>query len=128
MTIDMETITRLHKSIKTNIEVATVLYKERLYEEFAQNNIFLQKEILYNSIAYAKVQEGTSIPQDILKNYAKEPSDELHISDDVSDSIIQELIQYIPIVLEKQKEYFPIETSQKGRYDLLFKGVLHYIK
>jgi len=128
MTIDMETITRLKESIKTNIEVATTLHKERLYKEFAQNNLFLQKEILLNSITYAKIKEDTSSPQQILNSYEKEPSNELHISEDVPDFIIEELHQHIAVVLKKDKEHFPIESSQKGRYDLLFKGVLHYIK
>jgi len=124
----METITRLDETIKENIELATILHKERLYEEFAQNNLFLQKKILFDSIAYAKVKEDTNNPQEIFDNYAKEPSNELHISAEVPDSTIQELLQHINVVLEKEKEYFPIDPSQNGRYDLLFKGTLHYIK
>jgi hypothetical protein len=128
MIIDMATITRLNEDIKENIELATILHKERLYEEFAQNNLFLQKEILFNSIAYAKVKEDTNNLQEILHNYEKEPNRELYISEDVPDAIIHELLQHITTVLKKGREYFPIEASQNGRYDLLFKGVLHYIK
>lgn len=128
MIIDMATITRLNEDIKENIELATILHKERLYEEFAQNNLFLQKEILFDSIAYAKVKEDANNLQEILHNYEKEPNSELYISEEVPDAIIHELLQHITTVLKKGREYFPIEASQNGRYDLLFKGVLHYIK
>ena len=128
MIIDMTTITRLNEDIKENIELATILHKERLYEEFAQNNLFLQKEILFNSIAYAKVKEDANNLQEILHNYEKEPNSELYISEEVPDAIIHELLLHITTVLKKGREYFPIEASQNGRYDLLFKGVLHYIK
>jgi len=43
MIINMETISRIEEDIKSNIELATILHKDRLYEEFAENNIFLQK-------------------------------------------------------------------------------------
>ena len=128
MIINMETISRIKEDIKSNIELATILHKERFYEEFAKNNIFLQKEILLNSIAYAKIKEGTNSPQEIHNNYEKESDSEIHISDDVPNALMLELFEYIPVVLEKQKEYFHIDSSQNGRYNLLFKGVLHYIK
>ena len=52
-------------------------------------------------------------------NYAKESSNEVHISDDVPQALMEELFNYVVIVLKKQKECFHIDHAQKGRYDLL---------
>ena len=128
MTIDMETITRLHESIKTNIEIATILQKEKFYHEFADKNIFLQKEIVLNSIAYAKMKEDANSVQDIIDNYAMEPDNEIYLAEDIPNSLIEELYKYIKVVIERYREPFSVKPSQTGRYNLLFKGVLHCIK
>ena len=98
MIIDMTTLRRLDKDTKENIEIATILHKERLYEEFAQNNLFLQREILVNSISYAKVKEDANNIQEILHNYEKEPNNNLDISKEVPNETIEELLQYVTTI------------------------------
>jgi len=128
MTIDKTTITRLKPLIMENIKLATTLYKERLYDEFASKNIFLQKEIILNSIAYAKIKEESNNIQNIVDTYKMEPDNEIYLAEDIPNSLIEELYNYIEVVIEKHKELFSVNPSQTGRYDLLFKGVLHCIK
>ena len=106
MIIDMETMTRLEEEIKENIELYIILQKERLYKEFAQNNLLIKREILFNSIAYAKIKENANSTQEIYDNDLKENNNEINISSDVSDSFIEEFFEYINIVLEKSKEDF----------------------
>jgi len=124
----MQTFLRLQESIKENIEIATILYKEKLYQEFADKNIFVQKEIVLNSIAYAKIKEDANSAQAIINNYAMEPDNEIYLSEDIPDSLVEELYEHVKITIEKSREFFSVEPSQTGRYDLLFKGVLHCIK
>lgn len=128
MIIDLETMKRLEEDVKENIELYIILQKERLYKEFAQNNLFTKREILFNSIAYAKIKENANSTQEIYDNYLKENNNDINISSDVPDSFIEEFLEYINIVLEKNKEDFYIDPLQIGRYDLLLKGVIHYIK
>lgn len=124
MIIDIKTMTKLEKIIKDNIKAIIILHKEKLYKEFAQNNILIKKEIVFNSIAYAKIHDDRSTLQE---TYQEENGD-ITISDDVPDSFIYELFNYIDIVLEESKEIFYIDPLQRGRYDLLLKGVIYYIK
>lgn len=128
MEINMQTFLRLQESIKENIEIATILYKEKLYQEFADKNIFVQKEIVLNSIAYAKIKEDANSAQAIVNNYALEPDNEIYLSEDIPDSLVEELYEHVKITIDKSRELFSVELSQTGRYDLLFKGVLHCIK
>jgi len=128
MIIDLQTIKRLKESIMENIELTTIIHKKKLYKEFADRNLLLQKEIVFNSIAHAKIKEDASNIQELVNNYIVEPNNEVILSDDIPDSLILELFDYVKIVVEKQKEYFGVKPAQTGRYDLLFKGALHCIK
>ncbi len=124
----METMKRLEEDIKENIKVYIIMQKEKLYKDFAQNNLLIKRNILFESIVYAKINEDTNNPKEIYDNYLKEDNNEISILPNVPDSFIAEFLNYIDIVLEENKEAFYIEPLQIGRYDLLFKGVLHYIK
>lgn len=120
MNIDLETLKRLDKDIRKNIKDVVNLQKERLYKEFSKNNLFLKKNILLNCIARAKIQESTNGIQDT--------SGYITILDDVPNSYLTELLNYIDVILENEKEYFNINILETGRYDLIFKGLLHNIK
>lgn len=125
----METMERLNDSIKTNIELFIILNKEKLYEEFAPINIFSKKEIIHNAIGYTMAEEATHNPKE-LHDYlhSSERDKDIKLLDEISDSVIIDLCNYVDEIFENKKDYFTIEPDQFGRYDLLFKGLLHYIK
>jgi hypothetical protein len=83
---------------------------------------------MFDSLIAAKILENTSNAIEDTIQTKEFKTFEIDIQEDVSDTMIENLLQSIEESHEKIKETFVVDKSESGRLDMLLKGIIYQIK